>query len=120
MLYSKDNRFAESASPHSLGLRNGMTIPSPGFDQNPLMLNEKRYWGATSQGFGGLSFDGTGLLGTGLFAGDMTTWNMEWVVLIGLGYLIYTKLEGRWNSRSGITVTPHKRRRKVVVAGDGV
>lgn len=85
-----DNRFVESSSPHSLGLQNNMTIPSPGFDQNAAMIREKKYWGATSRGFGGLSFDGTGLLGTGLFSGDIATWGIGEVVCSLIGaYAIY-------------------------------
>jgi len=71
MIYNKDNRFRETDSPHSLGLENAMTIPSPGFDSNPLMINQKSFWG---RGISGLSFDGTGLFGTGLFSGDISTY----------------------------------------------
>jgi hypothetical protein len=87
MLYSKDNLFVETQSPHSLGLKNSMTIPSPGFDQNQLMINEKRFWGA---GLQGLSFDGSGLFGTGLFAGDIATWGVSEFIfgLIG-AYAVY-------------------------------
>jgi hypothetical protein len=80
--------FHESKSPHSLGLQQAMTIPSPGFDTNPLMINQKKYWGA---GMGGLSFDGTGLLGTGLFSGDFTTWGWAELVFGAIGaYAVYT------------------------------
>jgi hypothetical protein len=66
MLYSKDNRFIESSSPHSLGLQNNMTIPNPGWDQNPLLINEKKYWGATNNaGLSGLSMSNAGLYWNG-------------------------------------------------------
>jgi hypothetical protein len=88
MIYNKDNRFGESTSPHSLGLRNNMTIPTPGWDSNPLMINEKRFWGAGMQG---LTFDGTGLLGTGLFSGDITTWGFPELIVGIIGvYAVYS------------------------------
>ena len=86
-----DNQFVESSSPHSLGLKNNMTVPSPGFDSNALMINEKKYWGASqSNGLRGLSFDGTGLFGTGLFSGDISTWGIAEIVAGVVGaYAIY-------------------------------
>lgn len=89
MIYYKDNAFVESQSPHSLGLRNNMTIPNPGFDQNQLMINEKKFWGA---GLQGLSFDGTGLFGTGLFSGDISTWGIGELIALGVGYYILYSL----------------------------
>lgn len=87
MIYNKDNKFGESTSPHSLGLRNNMTIPNPGWDQNTHMIYEKRFWGA---GMSGLSFDGTGLLGTGLFSGDYTTWGVGEILFGAIGaYAVY-------------------------------
>src|ERR1035437_4947023 len=87
MIYSKNNSFTESSSPHSLGLKNNMTIPNPGWDSNKLMINEKKYWGA---GLQGLTFDGSGIFGTGLFSGDISTWGMPELVagLVG-AYAIY-------------------------------
>jgi hypothetical protein len=92
MLYSKDNRFIESSSPHSLGLKNNLTIPNPGWDQNPLLINEKKYWGATDNaGLSGLTFDGTGLFGTGLFSGDVSTWGVPEIIASGFGaYAVYS------------------------------
>lgn len=49
MIVAADTRFIQSTAPHSLGLANAMTIPSPGFDTNPLMINQKRNWGAGQQ-----------------------------------------------------------------------
>lgn len=88
LVYGVDNQFVESSSPHSLGLKNNMTIPNPGWDSNALMINEKKYWGAT--GLRGLSFDGTGLLGTGLFSGDISTWGVSEIIFGVLGaYAVY-------------------------------
>lgn len=91
MIYTKDNLFVESQSPHSLGLQNAMTIPNPGWDQNTNLINEKKYWGANnSTGLRGLSFDGTGLFGTGLFSGDMSTWGIAELVVGAIGaYAVY-------------------------------
>src|ERR1035437_5467136 len=88
MITTAPINFHESTSPHSLGLQQALTIPSPGFDQNPLMINQKKYWGG---GLRGLTFDGSGFLGTGLFAGDVTTWGWEELIfgLIGT-YAIYS------------------------------
>jgi hypothetical protein len=41
--------------------------------------------GFNSSGLQGLTMDGTGLAGTGLFAGDMSTWGMGEYATIGLG-----------------------------------
>lgn len=95
IIYGVDNRFIESSSPHSLGLQNDMTVPNPGFDQNEAMINEKKFWGAGLQsgcgncgGMGSLSFDGTGLFGTGLFSGDITTWGVPEVATLLVGYYL--------------------------------
>ena len=89
MITTAPINFLESTSPHSMGLQKALTITSPGFDQNPIMGGPFRR--NKSFGLGGLSFDGTGLLGTGLFSGDMTTWGWSELVfgLIGT-YAIYT------------------------------
>lgn len=44
-----------------------------------------------SHGLGGLTFDGTGLFGTGLFSGDISTWGIEEGIagLIG-AYAVYS------------------------------
>lgn len=88
MITSAPVNFHESTSPHSLGLQQAMTISTPGFDKNPLMINQKKYWGG---GLRGLSFDGTGLLGTGLFSGDFTTWGWSELLFGAIGaYAFYT------------------------------
>ena len=88
MITTAPINFHESKSPHSLGLQQAMTISTPGFDKNPLMVNQKRYWGA---GMGGLTFDGTGLLGSGLFGPDVTTWGWGEVLFGCIGaYAIYS------------------------------
>jgi len=99
MLTYADNNFRESTSPHSLGLANNMTIPNPGWDSNSLMINEKKFWGAGLQGgcpgmgcmgMRGLTFDGTGLLGTGVFSGDISTWGVTEIVFGAIGlYAVY-------------------------------
>ncbi len=62
MISYVDNRFGVSTSPHSLGLRNNMTIPNPGWDQNPLLITEKSFWGRGMQGLRGISDDPVGWL----------------------------------------------------------
>ena len=90
MIYYKDNRFGESMSPHSMGLRNNLTIPNAGLDTMANISNDK-LWSGTMKGMGGLTFDGTGLLGTGLFSGDITTWGFPELIvgLVGV-YAIYS------------------------------
>jgi hypothetical protein len=98
MLYSKDNRFGISTSPHSMGLRNNLTIPGPGWDTNPLILGEKATW---SKGFSGLTMDGTGILGTGLFGGDSSSWSgAEWLSIAVGGWWLIKHLELRGSRRS--------------------
>ena len=96
MLYLKDNRFGISSSPHSMGLRNNLTIPNPGWDTNPLLISEKDTW---SRGFSGL-LDGTGILGTGLFAGDSSQWGGgEWATIALAGWWLIKHLEPHGRSR---------------------
>lgn len=149
MIVKADNRFLQSTAPHSLGLQNAMTIPAPGFDTNPLLINQKRNWGAgqqlayintagtatfpgdsprfgglgivhpsprprrwwnqrphseageyqhwgmgglgCSQGISGLTMDGSGLFGTGIFSNDLTTWSGWEYGLIAVGaYMLYS------------------------------
>jgi hypothetical protein len=77
MLYTKDNLFVETQSPHSLGLKNALTIPSPGFDTNALMVNQKRMWGIGLRGV------------NGLFDGPISTWGIEELLIVGvIAYLL--------------------------------
>jgi hypothetical protein len=112
MIYSKNNKFVESGSPHSLGLQNALTVPNPGFDTNNLMVNEKRFWGA---GLQGLTMDGTGLFGTGLFSGglDLTTYGPgEWACVVLGGYMLYSMFHTTSHAVSYAKSIPQERRRK--------
>jgi hypothetical protein len=73
-----------------MGLRNNLTIPNAGLDTMANISNDK-LWSGTMKGMGGLTFDGTGLLGTGLFSGDITTWGFPELIvgLVGV-YAIYS------------------------------
>jgi len=101
MLYLKNNQIEVSKSPHSLGVQNNMTIPSPGFDENPLIIGEKKALAAGLQGCSGLGclglsglMDGTGLLGTGLFVGDSSNWGgMEYLSIALAGWWVIKHLE---------------------------
>lgn len=110
MIYPKDNRFVESKSPHSLALSHAMTVPSPGFDSNPLMINQKEFWGA---GMSGLSFDGTGLFGTGLFSGDISTWGIPEMVagLVGV-YALYSMMYQGKQTKYRMEMAAGRRRKK--------
>ena len=114
MIYNKDNNFTESTIPHSLALQNAMTIPNPGFDNNELMINQKRFWGG---GLQGLSFDGTGLLGTGLFSGDITTWGTAELVcgLIGV-YAIYAMFFQAKQTKYRVEMAAGRRRKSKAVS----
>lgn len=92
MIYYKDNRFGESDSPHSMGLRNNMTIPNPGLDSMSNVGRDK-LWSGTMPGMRGLTFDGTGFLGTGLFSGDISSWGVGELIfgLIG-AYAVYSMI----------------------------
>lgn len=117
MLYPKDNLFLETSSPHSLGLKNNMTIATPGFDSNPLMINQKKDWGAGNNntvkaGLQGLTFDGTGLLGTGLFSGDITTWGMPEILAGAVGaYALYSMVHQ--TKQTGYRLEQGARKRRV-------
>ena len=88
MIYSKDNNFKESTITHSLSLQNAMQVPAPIWDENQLMRITKA--GVGRGGLSGLSFDGTGFLGTGLFSGDMSTWGIGEIIFGVVGcYAIY-------------------------------
>jgi hypothetical protein len=99
MYGSANNTFVISSSPHSLGLQNNITVPSTWGDSNPLIALEKAALASGVQGagitkpfgMGTLAFDGTGLFGTGLFSGDVTTWGMPELVagLFGM-YALYS------------------------------
>lgn len=102
-----DNRFLESSSPHSLGLRNNMTVPSPGFDENPLLINQKRFWGAGIQGYSGM-----GLFDTGL---DFTGWGFgEWFLVAAGTWMAYStfKQTGRTVRQAGPTLAAAAGRRR--------
>jgi hypothetical protein len=71
-----------------MGLRNNLTVPNPGWDTNTLILNEKAN---LSRGFSGL-MDGTGLFGTGLFAGDSSTWGTGELVFGAIGFWMVSTL----------------------------
>jgi hypothetical protein len=80
MLILADNRFGPTPNQHSIANRLAMNIPNPGFDSNPLIQTMKANLESGFQGYGkgvsGLTFDGTGLFGTGLFSGDVSTWGL--------------------------------------------
>ena len=116
MIYQKDNRIAISKSPHSLGVQNNLTIPSPGFDENPLIINEKRWLGAGMQGLGGLTFDGTGLFGTGVFSGDIWSWGVTEVVfgLIGI-YSFYAMFHQAKQTKYRAEMSAGRRRKSKAV-----
>jgi hypothetical protein len=114
MITTAPINFHESNSPHSLGLQQAMTIPSPGFDQNPLMINQKKYWGG---GLRGLSFDGTGFLGTGLFAGDVTTWGWGELLFGAIGiYAIYSMFYQAKQTKYRMEIGAGRRRKKRAVS----
>ena len=77
-----DNRFLESSSPHSLGLKNNMTIPNPGWDSNPLMINQKKFWG--EQGTYGMGCGSCGMSGT-------VTEIVGAVAALAIGWYVYKK-----------------------------
>jgi hypothetical protein len=112
-----NNAFVESQSPHSMGLQNALTIPNPGFDQNPLMANDK-LWAGQNDGFSrgglrGLTFDGTGLLGTGLFASmDPTTWGAEWFVVLFGVWMLFSTFHTTKQAVSYAKDIPKQRRKK--------
>ena len=65
-----------------------------------------------SHGMGGLTFDGTGLLGTGLFSGDWTTWGIPEAVtgLIG-AYAFYAMFMQAGQTKTRLEGAAQRRRR---------
>jgi hypothetical protein len=110
MLVFTDNRFRESNSPHSMALQNAMTIPNPGLDSMRGTSADKLY--NTYNGMKGLSFDGTGLLGTGLFSGDISTWGFG-ELLLGLvaAYAIYSMFYQTKQTKYRLEQGAHRRRK---------
>lgn len=114
MITSAPVNFHESTSPHSLGLQQAMTISTPGFDKNPLMINQKKYWGG---GLRGLSFDGTGLLGTGLFSGDFTTWGWSELLFGAIGvYAVYSMFYQAKQTKYRMEIGAGRRRKSRAVS----
>ena len=113
MLAPANNKFNESLSPHSMGLSNDMTIPSPGFDSMANLGRDKLWSGASPQsGMGGLTFDGTGLLGTGLFSGDFTTWGVSELVASLFGaYALYSMFYQTKQTKYRLEQGAHRRRK---------
>ncbi len=110
MIYIKDNRFAESDSPHSMGLRNNMTITNPGLDQMSNVGRDKLW--SNQQGMHGLSFDGTGLLGTGLFSGDISTWGVGELILGIIGaYALYSMIYQGKQTKYRLEMSAGRRRK---------
>ena len=122
-----DNRFIQSESPHSLALQNNVTTPAPGFDSMPLIRNQKLFMGAGLQGCGcgcnskgpchgisGLSFDGTGLLGTGLFSDDFSTWGIPEIVVSAIGlFAVYSMFhQGKQTQARALSALGRRRRAK--------
>ena len=94
MLAPADNKFGPTENQHSIANRLAMNIPNPGWDENPLIQVMKANLESGFQGYGkgisGLTFDGTGLLGTGLFSGDVTTWGVPEMLAGTVGiYAVY-------------------------------
>ena|ERR1700690_1485983 len=105
--------FTESQSPHSIGLQQALTTPSPGFDQNPFVISQKRLM---SRGLQGLSFDGTGLFGTGLFSGDWTTWGVAELICTAIGvYAIYSMVHQTKQTKYRLEMGAGRRRKSKAV-----
>lgn len=108
MIYFKDNRFGESLSPHSLGLRNNMTIPSPGLDENPLLKLQKEYWGAGMYGLGDLSTLVSDPM-TWMFQEDMISGVPNILVALGGGVVAWWLMTpgGKSIKRRGVDLGPN-------------
>ena len=106
-----NNQFRESLSPHSMGLQNNMTIPSAGLD-SLYAVRAGKLWSGNQVGLRGLSFDGSGFLGTGLFAGDFSTWGIGEIIfgLIGV-YAIYSMVHQTKQTKYRLEGAAHRRRK---------
>lgn len=115
MIVPSNNKFIESESPHSMGLLNNMTVPNPGLDSMANLSKDKLWSGSPVPGMGRLSFDGSGLFGTGLFSGDVSSWDVTEVVggLVA-AYAIYTMF--RHGRETNDRLEQRARRKRMVVA----
>lgn len=116
MIAPSNNKFVESESPHSMGLFNDMTVPSAGLDSMANLAKDKLWSGSPVPGMSGLSFDGSGFLGTGLFSGDISNWGIPEVIggLIGV-YAVYSMIFQGKQTNYRLQQSAH-RRRKVTAA----
>ena len=115
MIYSKDNNFRESTITHSLSLQNAMQVPAPIWDENILMRQAKS--GVGRGGMSGLSFDGTGFLGTGLFSGDMSTWGIGEIVFGVVGiYAIYAMFFQVKQTKYRMEISAGRRRKRKAIS----
>lgn len=128
MIVAADNLFTQSLAPHSMGLANNMTIPMPGWDANPNLTRSTRLWAAPSlqkgwpccsgrvgpRGLAGLTFDGTGLLGTGLFSQDPSTWGLSELIVSAVGaYAFYSMIHQTGQHKIRLEAATQRRRKKV-------
>lgn len=115
MIVYANNKFMESNSPHSMGLQNNMTVPSAGLDSMVNMGRDKLWSGKA--GMGGLSFDGSGLLGTGLFSGDYTTWGVPEIIALGIAaYAVYSMIHQTKQTKYRMEMSAGRRRKKRAVS----
>jgi hypothetical protein len=118
MIFSRNQDWRTSALPFSLSLANTVNTGTS-FDTASHAIANTKAWatrglqgygprqqyrgagldghchcggtcGGCSGGMGSLTFDNTGLFGTGLFSGDPTTWGWEEILVGGIGaYAVY-------------------------------
>ena len=114
MFAPADNAYRVSKSPHSIGLQNNLTVPSAWGDTNPLIQGEKDALTAGLQGKGlsGLTFDGTGFLGTGLFSGDVSTWGIPEIAASAIGvYAVYSMIHQTKQTKYRLEASAGRRRK---------
>ncbi len=104
-----NNQFKESDSPHSMGLQNAMTIvPNVG----NYATSANKLWSGNQVGLRGLSFDGSGFLGTGLFSGDWTTWGLAELIAGAIGaFAIYSMIHQTKQTKYRMEIGAGRRRK---------
>jgi hypothetical protein len=142
MIFARNQNWRTSPLPFSLSLANTVTTGTSFDTASHAVANTKAWAAAGFRGFGprmqftgagmdglgshchcggtcghcgglgGLTFDGTGLFGTGLFSGDPTTWGIPEVIAGGIGaYALYAMFFQAKQTKYRLEASAQRRRK---------
>jgi len=140
MIFAKNQNWRTSPLPFSLSLANTVSTGTS-FDTASHAIANSKAWasrglqgygprvqysgagldghhchcgcgGSCNGGMGGLTFDGSGLFGTGLFGPDPTTWGIPEVIVGGIGaYALYAMFFQAKQTKSRLEGAAQRRRK---------